>query len=54
MAKPNRTRTLLLALCFLLTFLGGTSMGYWYIFNKTLQVNCNFNLLAPPLQRFGT
>lgn len=52
---PSKTRILVYALAFLLTFLAGASTGYAYIFSKQLNVNCSFNLMAPPQQRqFGT
>lgn len=54
MAKTNRTRTLLLALAFLLTFLAGASTGYAFIFSKQLAVNCSFNFMPMQPQQFGT
>jgi len=54
MAKPSKLRYVLWPLAFIMTFLAGSSAGYVYIANKQMRVDCNFNLMASPQQRFGT
>ena len=43
--KPRRQYVL--ALAFLVTFLAGASVGYLYLINKQMRVECNFNLIVP-------
>ena len=52
--KSTWKRTLILSLAFVMTFLAGSSAGYVYIANKQMNLNCNFQFVAPQPQRFGT
>jgi hypothetical protein len=51
--NTSRTRHLLFALAFLMAFVSGGSVGFWYIHNKQMNVNCNF-LVAPSQLPFRT